>query len=100
LTDFIDQNFSQELPKSKLYLYKYFSGKLQRKILRYYFNGGSDKPYAFQEKTGVQCSPSLICAVIKELKELETAMQEAKQKGDFSAVALLQSGKYTSSNSK
>jgi hypothetical protein len=77
-----------------MYLYKYFSGKLQRKVLRYYFNGGADKPYAFQEKTGTQCSPALICFVKKKLEYLESAMQQARLEGDFSTVAQLQSGKY------
>jgi hypothetical protein len=97
LTD-LTHNFTQEIPKSKLYLYKYFSGKLQRKILLYYFNGGRERPYAFSERTGEKCSPAQICAVKKKIECLEKAMSQARANKDFSTVALLRSGKFVPVN--
>ena len=86
--------FDLELPENKQYLWKYFKTKLQRQFVKYYLT--FETTARFTERTGYYCSDRWIRMLLRKIKRLEKAnqdAQEAAKQGDFQTLADLKSGK-------
>lgn len=84
--------FDQPIHREKEYLFKYFTGKLQRQFIRYFLLFRS--PRNFTDHTGLRVQPLWLRKLRKKLDALETAHATAKKAFDTEKIALLEQGKY------
>jgi hypothetical protein len=85
--------FDLDLPKSKQYLWKYFTTDVQRQFLRYYLTFGTTA--RFVENTGHFCRPRWLASLVDRLDLLETTLKKAREDLNFEVVAAIESGNYT-----
>lgn len=81
-----------ELPKEKLYLYKYFRKNIQQMFLKYFFCFGDFNN--FVDHTGYYCQKRWLIILQKKLLKLESAHKEAKLNLNFSTLTAIERGKY------
>jgi hypothetical protein len=84
--------FEVEIPKSKQYLWKYFTTDIQRQFVRYYLTFGSTE--RFVAHTGCFCRKRWLQLLVAKFKRLEATLKQAKESFDFETVAAIESGKY------
>ena len=86
---------TEELPKEKAYLYKYFKTAVQEAFVKYvHVFGNYDN---FMEHTGHRCSKRWLDNLHERLVKLESEHREAKQNMDFELLARIESGKHRDS---
>lgn len=82
----------EDLPKNKQYLLKYFKNEVGKDFVCYFFAFGNYTH--FVDHTGHQITKRSLVNFKDKLMKLEDAYVKARSDGDFSKVALLESGKY------
>jgi hypothetical protein len=85
-------NILMEVPKEKKYLLKYFSSRIQRSFLRYYFTFGTI--VYFSEHTGYNCTKRWLRMCRNRLEELEAVHAAARANFDLDGLEFIESGKY------
>lgn len=81
-----------ELPKEKLYLYKYFRKNVQQMFLKYFFSFGDFDN--FVDHTGFYCQKRWLKILYKKLCKLESLHKKSKKELDFETLTSLEKGKY------
>ena len=84
--------FDLELPKERLYLFKYFDTEIQLQFLRYYYTFGSCE--RFMEHKGLFCTKRWLRDLKNKYDKLILVYDEAKKNMDFTLLAEIQSGKF------
>jgi hypothetical protein len=84
--------FYCNLPKEKLYLYKYFRTDVQRQFLRYYITFGNTR--LFRKHTGYKTTERWLRMLKNKLIFLEEEREEARREFDLEKVAEIESGEY------
>ena len=84
--------FDINLPKDKLYLYRYFVTARQRSFVKYYLTYGEYT--RFMDHTGYACSKKWLKNLRQRLIKLQQLHDKAKEDGDFTTLACIESGKY------
>jgi hypothetical protein len=83
--------FDFELPKDKLYLFKYFKTFREKQFLKYYYCFGNYE--FFMARTGIVCD-SVWLELLKKYHDVIVAKHmEAKREMDFTLLANIEQGK-------
>ncbi len=91
---------TSDLPKSKEYLRKYFTGIIQERLVVYYqtfpYEDGNFKRFYqnFVDHTGIFCSERWVYKLIDRVKKVEERLARAEMEKDHETVALIKMGKY------
>lgn len=91
---------TSDLPKSKEYLRKYFTGIIQERLVIYYltfpYDGTKFKRFYqnFIDHTGIFCSERWVYKLIDRIKKVEARLIKAEIEKDHEAVSLIKMGKY------
>jgi len=81
-----------DLPKSKRYLYKYFTTAIQRQFVQYYYVFGSIEHFAAH--TGLRSKKRWLQILVVRYNKLESTLKKAREEMDFDVITLIESGKY------
>jgi len=84
--------FDCDIPKSKRYLWKYFTTDIQRQFVRYYLTFGSIERFALH--TGHLSRKRWLQYLLYRYRKLESILAAAKAGFDSETVAQIESGKY------
>lgn len=85
--------FDINLPKEWLFLHQYFRSAAGHAFVKYFFI--YRRHNHFSSHTGYSLSRKLQRQYRRRFLQLEKAYIEAKEKGDFEVVVLLENGKYS-----
>lgn len=87
---FSGQFESAELPREKAFLYKYFTTKLERAFLKYYYFFGDTKH--FRDRTGYRLNWLAMRKLVDRYNTLLFMHHEAKSNFQFEQLAMIESG--------
>jgi hypothetical protein len=81
-----------DLSKEQRYLYKYFHTDTQKLFVRYYLSFG--KTTKFVDHTGCYVTSRYLRKMKRLFRRLVAAHDKARTEGDFSTIALIESGNF------
>lgn len=84
--------FDLNLPKDKLYLFKYFDTQIQRQFVRYYYLFGNTTK--FSQHTGYKSTERWLRMLKNKYNFLERSREEARKDLDLEKVSEIESGSY------
>jgi hypothetical protein len=91
--DFLAGNFFDfELPREKLYLFKYFRSSMQKSFLRYYYCFDGEFAH-FTDHTGIACQRRWLLLLRTKLNKILAAHAKAKEEMNLSMVKRIERGK-------
>lgn len=84
---------SRKPAKEHAFLYKYFTNKIQKLAMEYFYIMGEDNIYYFQDHTGYRVSASFLCKQYHKFKNLLSIYKNAKINLDFDVLRDLDQGR-------
>ena len=84
--------FGYDIPKERLYLFRYFKTDIEKAFLRYYYCFGEFE--FFTEHTGWFCQKRWLRLLLKKHDRIVELHDKAKKEMDFTLLARIESGKH------